>query len=143
MYIHIYKMKDVCSYCSLLVFTSGQSYFQSFAGKLSDETSAHVISVVEDFFLPSKTEPSRQSGLHLDSTLTIQTKHRCLSLKITRGSLMSHFPYEFLPPPSPPQCAASVCTCVSSLELEHDPMPPGIWSSYLFVTLFHCLHGAS
>ena len=44
------------------------------------ETLAHVVSLEEDASkIASKPEPSTQMGMHLDSTLTLQTKKRYIS----------------------------------------------------------------
>ena len=62
-----------------------QSYYESFEEKLSDgqltaETLAHVVSLQEELDQKAKhPELSRQLGLHLDSSLTIQTKRRYMS----------------------------------------------------------------
>ena len=57
-----------------------QSYYESFEEKLADgqlsaETLARVLCISEEESQRSlKPEPSRQMGLHLDATLTIQTR---------------------------------------------------------------------
>ena len=62
-----------------------QSYYEAFEEKLADgqlgaETLAQVISFAEEEHQRSqKPEPSRHLGLHLDSTLTIQTRRRYIS----------------------------------------------------------------
>ena len=62
-----------------------QSYYEAFEEKLSDgqltaETLAHVVSLQEELDQKAKhPEPTRQLGLHLDSSLTIQTKRRYMS----------------------------------------------------------------
>ena len=62
-----------------------QSYFEAYEEKLQDgllypETLAQVISLAEENKQKSlKPEMSRQMGLHLDNTLTIQTKRRFIS----------------------------------------------------------------
>ena len=62
-----------------------QSYYEAFAEKLSDgeltaETLAHIVSLQEELEQKAKhPELSRQLGLHLDSSLTIQTKRRYMS----------------------------------------------------------------
>ena len=62
-----------------------QSYFESFEemlanGTLKAVTLAHVVSAKEQELQDeARPEPSRQMGLHLDSTLTIQTKRRYMS----------------------------------------------------------------
>ena len=62
-----------------------QSYFEAYEEKLQDgllypETLARVISLAEENKQKSlKPEMSRQMGLHLDNTLTIQTKRRFIS----------------------------------------------------------------
>ena len=63
----------------------GQTYFEAYEEKLADgllypETPAQVISLAEENKQKAlKPEVSRQMGLHLDNTLTIQTKRRFLS----------------------------------------------------------------
>ena len=62
-----------------------QSYYEAFEEKLADgqlgaETLAQVISFAEEEHQRAqKPEPSRHLGLHLDSTLTIQTRRRYIS----------------------------------------------------------------
>ena len=62
-----------------------QSYDESFEERLHNgvieaETLAHVVSLEEERErMASKPEPPTQMGLHLDSTLTLQTKKRYLS----------------------------------------------------------------
>ena len=62
-----------------------QSYYEAFEEKLADgelqaETLAHVLDIHEEETPRAlKPEPSRQVGLHLDATLTIQTCRRYMS----------------------------------------------------------------
>ena len=62
-----------------------QSYYESFEERLHNEvieagTLAHVVSLEEEREqMASKPEPPTQMGLHLDSTMTLQTKKRYIS----------------------------------------------------------------
>ena len=62
-----------------------QSYYESFEERLHNgvieaETLAHVVSLEEERErMASKPEPPTQMGLHLDSTLSLQTQKRYLS----------------------------------------------------------------
>ena len=81
-----------------------QSYYEAFEEKLSDgqltaETLAHVVSLQEELDQKAKhPEPTRQLGLHLDSSLTIQTKRRYMSHnavidRTTQTAVQSHDAY--------------------------------------------------
>ena len=69
-----------------------QSCYESFEekildGQLSAETLTHVVSLFEeDIQKASRPEPSRQLGLNLDATLTIQTRRRYVSTLCLTGS---------------------------------------------------------
>ena len=62
-----------------------QSYYEAFEESLHDgtiqaETLSHVVSIAEEQKQrASRPEPPKQLGLHLDSTLTVQTKRRYMS----------------------------------------------------------------
>ena len=62
-----------------------QSYFEAFEEALQDgtfqaETLSHLISIAEELKQRAgRPDPPKQLGLHLDSTLTVQTKRRYMS----------------------------------------------------------------
>ena len=62
-----------------------QSYYEAFEeglhdGTLEAETLAHVVSLADEKKQrASRPEPAKQLGLHLDSTLTVQTKRRYMA----------------------------------------------------------------
>ena len=77
----------------------GQSYHEAFeekllGGRLQPETLAHVVSIAkeEEEQVNRKPEVSRHMGIHLDSTLTIQTRKRFIfSMPSCIGELRSKY----------------------------------------------------